>query len=262
MASGFCNVSATGGGDIGYYLREGECLEVRHHLKNLDSSAIKAEWKQIEANEIYGNKELGIRGRHDAQVRKNYIFSVPNELKPTEAMDRLEKLVASTPIKDCAWTMAYHAGEREGITNRHVHLLVNERSKVTLKKDRSMQKREFLANEIKPGFASIFSAERAMGRDYEKRERIDIENYKADEGMARSSIVASQVLQQSQERAMAEKWLLSYKQDQDRLEKEKLEAEKQKALAIAEREKAWENRPKLIDHFPDRERGRGQGMSR
>ncbi len=260
MASGFCNVSATGGGDIGYYLREGECLEVRHHRKNLDSSAIKAEWKQIEANEIYGNKELGIRGRHDAQVRKNYIFSVPNELKPSEAMERLEKLVASTPIKDCAWTMAYHAGEREGIVNRHVHLLVNERSKVTMKKDRSMQTKDFLAKEIKPKFFSIFEQERSQGKTYEKRERIDIENYKADESMARSSIVASQILQQSQERAMAEKWLLSYKQDQDRLEKEKLEAEKQKALAIAEREKAWENRPRLIDHFPDR--GKGQGMSR
>jgi hypothetical protein len=253
MATGFCNVSATGGGDVGYYLREGECLEVRHHVFGKSPKEIKSEWKEIADNEIYGNKDLGIRGRHDAQVRKNYIFSVPNELKPSEALDRLEKLVASTPIKDCAWTMAYHAGEREGITNRHVHLLVNERSKVTMKKDRSMQKREFLANEIKPTFVSLFAAERAMGKTYEKRERLDIENYKADERLARSSIVASQVLKQSQERATAEKWLLDYEK-----ERQKQEQEKAKALEVA----AQKQEMSLRELFESREqeRGKSRGM--
>jgi MobA/MobL family len=212
MATGFVSVSHSGSGNVDYYLREGECLEYKHSKGILEKSEIRNHWQEIERNEKLGNKELDIRGRHDARVRTNYILSMPNELKAKECIDRTEHLIKQTPIKDCTYTIVVHKGEKDGIKNQHVHLLVNERNLSTMKKDREMQRKEWLETKFRPMFAQEFAVERSQGKTYEKRERIETALYQAHPEKARSGIQASQEILQSnslQDKILkAEKWLL------------------------------------------------------
>lgn len=194
MATGFVSVSHSGSGRVDYYLREGECVDYKHSKGILDKSEIKNHWQEIEKNEKLGNRELDIRGRHDARVRTNYILSMPNELKPKECIDRTEHLIKQTPIKDCTYTIVVHKGEKDGIKNQHVHLLVNERNLTTMKKDREMQRKEWLQTKFVPMFTKEFSAERSQGKTYEKRERIETALYQADTQKAKQGIEASQVI--------------------------------------------------------------------
>ncbi len=173
MAKGFINVSTSGSGDVSYYARPEECLHIQSsRYLSRDVPQLLAEWKQLERQEKMGNKELGIRGRHDAQVRKNYTLSLPNELSPLEAARRIEAMIQDTPIKDCSYSIFIHRGEKDGVQNLHAHLLVNERNLKTMKKDRQMIKKEFLEKEFRPRFEKAFAAERAQGKDLVSRERI------------------------------------------------------------------------------------------
>lgn len=191
MASGFC-MASVGSGGAGYYLREGECIDFKHSNQLLDSKdLIMKDWERIARDEINGNKELGIRGRHDAQVRKTYLFTVPNELSPKESIDRIDSMIQKTPIKDCTYTICFHRGEREGVENKHIHVMVNERNLRTTKKDRIMVKPEFLAKQIKPLYQEAFAQEFKLAPQIKgQRERIHMALYKSDERYARQEINA------------------------------------------------------------------------
>lgn len=187
MSKGFTKVSHSGNGNVAYYLREGECMAFKHP-QGYDKEAILQHWQAIEKNEKLGNKDLGIRGRHDARVRTNYILSMPNSLNPNQCIDRVQSIIDKTPIKDCVYTMVVHKGEKDGITNQHVHLLVNERILSTQKKDREMQRKEWLDKSFKRLYEAAFKVEFSEGQTVVPRERINQGLFEADRKASREGI--------------------------------------------------------------------------
>lgn len=192
MAIGFMNATTSGSGDVGYYLREKECTRFVHSSGDLSRSEVLKSWRTIEENEKLGNKELGIRGRHDAQVRKNYVLTMPNVLNDKECTDRVKRIIEKTPIKNCTWTICVHKGEKDGITNKHVHLLVNERNLQSMKKDREMIKKVFLVKELRPTYEQEFKHEFEQSKNLNRRERIKTPLYEADRTFARETIKESE----------------------------------------------------------------------
>ncbi len=181
MAKGFLGVSHAGNGSVDYYGRDNECLGWRHYDRDVQTfDDVKETWRQIEQNEKLGNKDLGIRGRHDARVRTNYILSLPNNLSPKECADRVEKVIQKTGIKNCPYTMFLHRGEKDGIKNFHMHLIVNERDLTTGKKDREQNKKTFIQDVLKPLYQKEFSVEFEKAPNYALRERIPMELYQSD----------------------------------------------------------------------------------
>jgi hypothetical protein len=187
MAKGFTKVSHSGNGNVAYYLREGECVDFKHP-QGYNKEAILQHWQEIEKNEKLGNKDLGIRGRHDARVRTNYILSMPNSLSPNDCINRVQSIIDKTPIKDCVYTTVVHKGEKDGITNQHVHLLVNERILSTQKKDREMQRKEWLDKSFKSLYEKEFKVEFSEGQTVAPRERINQGLFEADRKASRQGI--------------------------------------------------------------------------
>lgn len=260
MASGFC-MASIGSGGAGYYLREGECIDFKHSNQMLGSrDLIMKDWDRIARDEINGNKELGIRGRHDAQVRKTYMFTVPNELTPKESIERIDNLIQKTPIKDCTYTICFHRGERDGIDNKHIHVMVNERNLKTMKKDRTMVKPEFLAKEIKPLYQEAFAKEFMLAPQIKgQRERIHMALYKSDESYARQEINAQKEIVPSVSASLSDAqlnaWYKDFLQDDypalvreeerkakevERLAAEKLERELEQKNELAKQQKLQE----------------------
>lgn len=186
------NVTRSHNGSLNYYLREGECTTYFHSGNAYGKNEILNEWKAIEKNEINGNKELGIRGRHDAQVRTNYMFSVPNHLSDAEVMKLTGKMIEQTPIKNCTYTICVHAGKSgETEHNKHVHLIVNERNLFTKKKDRALGKKEFLDKfrQLHRGqFNALFKNEIIEQPAERWRDRISMTEWKASPEEARKEM--------------------------------------------------------------------------
>ena len=187
MSKGFAKVSHSGNGNVAYYLREGECMAFKHP-QGYNKEAILQHWQEIEKHEKLGNKDLGIRGRHDARVRTNYILSMPNSISPQDCLDRVQSIIDKTPIKDCIYTTIVHKGEKDGITNQHVHLLVNERILSTQKKDREMQRKEWLDKSFKNLYEKEFKIEFSEGQTVAPRERINQGLFEADRKASRQGI--------------------------------------------------------------------------
>lgn len=192
MSTGFINITTSGSGDVSYYLRENECIGHYHSGGELLKKDILLSWERLEEQEKFGDKTLGIRGRHDAQVRKNYTLSMPNELSPLECIERVRGIVEQTPINDCTYTIAVHRGLKEDVHNQHVHLLVNERNLVTQKKDRTMIKKSFLEQTFRPLYQAAFASEFSKGKTYEWRERIEVGLYESDRAYSREAIAEVQ----------------------------------------------------------------------
>ena len=186
MSKGNIQASRSHGGRMEYYLREKECIAYRHSEKQvIGKKAIQDQWKQIERNEINGNRELGIRGRHDAQVRTNYMLMMPNELSGQECIERVQSIIDQTPIRDCVYTVCVHGGRQGEVGhNQHVHLLVNERSKVTGKKDRELSQKAFL-EKLKTIYGQKFALEFSRGKEVAPRERIASSLWKASPVLSR-----------------------------------------------------------------------------
>lgn len=191
MSKGFAKVSHSGNGNVAYYLREGECIAFKHP-QGYDKEMILQHWQELEKNEKLGNKDLGIRGRHDARVRTNYILSMPNSLSPNECINRVQSIIDKTPIKDCIYTTVVHKGEKDGITNQHVHLLVNERLLSTQKKDREMQRKAWLDKSFKSLYEKEFKVEFSEGQTVVPRERINQGLFEADRKASRQGILDHQ----------------------------------------------------------------------
>lgn len=140
MAEGFGKVSH-GSVNGEYNGRDKECLQALDSEGIADTLVITQKWKNITSDEILGNREKGIRGRHDARVGTNMILSMPNEWTPAQCLESVKNIIDQTPAKDCYWSAWVHKGVKNGITNQHIHLSINERIISTGKKDRVMQKK-------------------------------------------------------------------------------------------------------------------------
>jgi MobA/MobL family len=143
--AGFGRVSH-GGVNGDYYGREKECLMAIDKNGNNEVNLITSNWQRITLDETLGNKEKGIRGRHDARVGTNIILSMPNEFSPEECLETIKSIISETLAADCYWSAWVHEGKKNGIENRHVHLSINERVISTGKKDRVMQKKGWFQN--------------------------------------------------------------------------------------------------------------------
>jgi hypothetical protein len=191
MSKGFTKIAHSKVGNMNYYLRKGECLAFESNFeKELTREGTIQKWEAIEHNELHGNKELGIRGRHDARVATKYVLSMPNSLMPAECIERVKNVINQTPIKNCSYTIAVHGGEgdKEKNKNLHVHLIVNERDKTTQKKDRVMQGKGWFENTFRPLYQTAFEKEFAQGKTYEPRERIATFLYQTDVEKSREVI--------------------------------------------------------------------------
>jgi hypothetical protein len=256
MSKGFINISSSGSGQVSYYLRAGECIGFKHSSELLDKEKIKSAWEYIEKQEKQGDKQLGIRGRHDARVRTNYIMSMPNSLKASDCLARTERVLQQTPIKDCTYTIVVHRGEKDGIKNLHVHVLVNERNLSTMKKDRALNDRHFLDKKLMPLYQAEFKEEFSLGKEVSKRERIEMMYYQSAPEKARAGIQDfehgeqhAKALAAEQARALAEQRAneVAERQRQEQLAQEAaakaLAAEQARALAeqraneVAERQR-------------------------
>jgi len=188
------NISRSRTGDVRYYLRENECLAFYNSNELQDKHSIISEWKFIEQNEKFGNKELGIRGRHDARVRTNITIPMPNHYTAEMCLQKTKEIIAQTPIKNCHYTVAVHRGEGgEVAKNLHVHLIINERNKITRKKDRELNHREFpekLCEQVRAAVGHDFKGETKTVSQLknEKIERIPMALWKASPTLARESI--------------------------------------------------------------------------
>lgn len=193
MSKGNIQASRSHGGGVGYYLREGECEAYLHSVSSLATKKeVLAHWKGIEHDEVFGNKALGIRGRHDAQVRTNYMMTIPNDLSPLQVVERVRAIIDKTPIRDCVYTICVHGGRHGEVErNQHVHLLVNERSLVTGKKLRELSQKPFL-EKLKAIYRQEFAPELAQGKQVASRERVATSLWKASPSLARELCVALQ----------------------------------------------------------------------
>lgn len=256
MSQGFINISVSGSGSIGYYLREEECIAYYHSQGLLSKSAILLDWQRIESDEKFGNKSLGIRGRHDAQVRKNYTLSMPNELSAAECLHRVQKLVDETGIKNCTYTIAVHRGAKDGIENQHVHLLVNERDLRTLKKDREMIKKRWLEHTFRPAYQSVFKEEFSLGKEVGYRERISVSLYESDRAFSRSTIeeLSSLSLSNSREKVSTLSFLENFAKALAK-DKEEILSKETAALALKRISEQEETKRGV-------ERGDSRGVSR
>lgn len=115
MSKGYIMASHSKSSSMDYYLRNGECVERFHSTGEKTDREIKDEWKQIVINEKYGNRDLKIRGRHDARVSTNYTITLPNELTAKQNLEKVKDLIKDTPIEKCTYTIAIHRGEKDGI---------------------------------------------------------------------------------------------------------------------------------------------------
>lgn len=189
------NMSRSRTGEVRYYLRENECIDFYNSNELQDKKSIISEWKNIEQNEKFGNKELGIRGRHDASVRTNITIPMPNHYTAEMCIEKTKEIIAKTPIKNCHYTIAVHRGEAgEVAKNLHVHLIVNERNKITRKKDRELNHRDFpeqLREQVRKTINHDFKNQikTVSQLKAEKTERIPMMLWKASPGQVRQSLI-------------------------------------------------------------------------
>lgn len=195
MSKGYIMASHSKSSSMDYYLRNGECVERFHSTGEKTDKEIKDEWKQIVNNEKYGNKDLKIRGRHDARVSTNYTITLPNQLTAKQNLEKVKDLIKDTPIEKCTYTIAIHRGEKDGIKNSHAHLIVNERNTETIKKDREMISKDWLKKEFQVKYEKTFEKEFSQGKETIPRERIETFAYKADPERAKEAIKQNQFVQ-------------------------------------------------------------------
>lgn len=261
MAIGFMNATTSGSGDVGYYLREKECTRFVHSSGDLSRSEVLKSWRTIEENEKLGNKELGIRGRHDAQVRKNYVLTMPNVLNDKECTDRVKRIIEKTPIKNCTWTICVHKGEKDGITNKHVHLLVNERNLQSMKKDREMIKKVFLVKELRPTYEQEFKYEFSQGKELMRRERIKTPLYEADKDFARATVQEFQQVAKEEQKTQRSGFLKTF-MDLGEAMKEREMKKQQEQRQKEQREQQQKEQQLKKEQSQKKQRGWGMDFGR
>jgi hypothetical protein len=116
--------------------------------------------KQVERFSGYekvGNRELGIRGRHDAQIMKKLIMSLPNDMDLKDVKAKLEAFLEKSGIGKFPYLACVHRGEKDGIVNRHVHINFFQRrfEAGNSNKERLFVKKTF-AEEIRGIYQEVF----------------------------------------------------------------------------------------------------------
>ena len=161
MAAGMINISSTHSTEqsvssCNYIMRPKEAILVFSTLGE-EKKAILKLVEQYSNYEKIGNRELGIRGRHDAQVMKKIIISLPNELEMEETEKKLQELLKKSGIEKYPYLVCVHRGEKDGIVNRHAHINFFQRKFIAgdSKKERLFVQKHF-AETIRGIYQGVF----------------------------------------------------------------------------------------------------------
>ena len=189
MAKGFCKITH---GDVNgkYYGRDKECLMAVDSDGLTETSMLSEKWQNVTSDEKLGNKEKGIKGRHDARVATNMILSMPNEYTPGQCLKAIESILAQTPAKDCYWSAWVHKGVKNGVVNQHVHLSINERLKSTGKKDREMQRKGWFENVFLKIYRKELEIPLKNAPERATRERVSMELVQSHPFLFREAVAA------------------------------------------------------------------------
>src|ERR1035437_445477 len=134
--------------------------------------------KAFSEYEKIGNRELGIRGRHDAQIMKKLIMSLPNELELSEVEKRMRLFLDKTKIGSFPYLLCVHRGEKDGIISRHVHINFFQRN---FEKGNSNKERSFVQKQFVETIRGIYQGVFGFSKNAEERVRIprkDFERYR------------------------------------------------------------------------------------
>lgn len=140
MAAGMVNISGGGGeSSCRYIMRSHEAIAFWSNMGEGRNNILGAV-RSYCAMETKGNRELGIRGRHDAKLMTKLIVSLPNANTMEENRGLLKQLLEKAGISAYPHLVAMHRGEKDGITNRHAHINFFERK---FERGNSMKNRAF-----------------------------------------------------------------------------------------------------------------------
>ncbi len=84
--------------------------------------------------------------------------------------------------------MFLHRGEKDKVKNLHMHLIVNERDLNTGKKDRIMQRKEWLEKKFRPLYEKTFAKEFEQAPNYARRERLAVGLYQSNTQEAKNIV--------------------------------------------------------------------------
>lgn len=156
-----------------YIMRDTESLLVWSNISSDKEEILNKvnEYSQIEKN---GNKELGIRGRYDAQCMSKLIISLPNTNSVDKNKEKIDEFLRSSGIEKYPFVVSIHKGENgdRGIKNSHAHINFFQRTYSPGKnnnKNREFSKKDFIEK-------ATLQYQKAFGfqsnNEEEKRQRI------------------------------------------------------------------------------------------
>lgn len=160
MAAGMINISSTNtvaqtAASCKYIMRPAEAVLVMTTIGGIEP--ILKQVERFSGYEKVGNRELGIRGRHDAQIMKKLIMSLPNDMDLKDVKAKLEAFLEKSGIGKFPYLACVHRGEKDGIVNRHVHINFFQRrfEAGNSNKERLFVKKTF-AEEIRGIYQEVF----------------------------------------------------------------------------------------------------------
>lgn len=188
MSKGFINIKHYSNANVEYYFNHKDILDFKHSTELKDKVEVIEHWKRVEKQEKYGDKTLGIRGRHDARVRTNYTMSMPNSLSSSECIEKVLNIIKQTSILNCVYTLIVFKKVEEQVINQYVILIVNSRDISNNKKDRVIQRKEWLLHYFLPLYQKEFEKEFMEGEERVKRERIHQVLFDSDRNYVRAFV--------------------------------------------------------------------------
>lgn len=110
-----------------YILRNGETVESWSNIAT-EKKEIVSRITDFLKIETTGSKELGINANPRARGMTKLIVSLPNENTNEENKELLKEVLKKSSISDYPHVVSIHNGEKDGIENRHAHIMYFERN--------------------------------------------------------------------------------------------------------------------------------------
>lgn len=176
MAAGMINISVGGNSRTAeYILRNGETVESWSNIAT-EKKEIVSRITDFLKIETTGSKELGINANPRARGMTKLIVSLPNENTNEENKELLKKVLGKSSISDYPHVVSIHNGEKDGIENRHAHIMYFERNFTAgnSKKNRVFNGKFFFQN-LKTEYQKTFG----FTENENARNRIPTKNFEA-----------------------------------------------------------------------------------
>lgn len=183
MAAGMMHISSTNTiaqtvSSCKYIMRPSEAILVMSTID--ERKGILKQVEQYAQYEKIGSRELGIRGRHDAQIMKKVIMSLPNEMELDQMREKLSLFLERSGIGEYPYLVCVHRGEKDGIINRHVHINFFQRR---FESGRSNKERRFVKKTFAEETRTVYQEVFGFSKNAVERVRLprqDFWKYKAN----------------------------------------------------------------------------------